>query len=563
MAIQRLSNDDFMSRNMDERLDELEERLTALYANASNDVRSEFTDFMNENSEMNERMRSRLTEGEITQEQYDIWVNNNIIQTSRYQATINSMTEVLVNTDTAAMAIVNGELPYVVAESYNFGQFVGSVISEHTGISIGTFQVYNARSVQALIRDNPNLLPSSRVDIPEDRRWNQERINREITHSLLRGESIPKVADRLQGVTNMDRNSAIRNARTSMTGAENLGRNESVQYMRDHGIDMIKEWSATLDNRTRETHMMLNGTRADENGLFGVGILNIPIEYPADPRGDPSEIYNCRCRLNIVPKEYSREINQENYERWLQDNYPDDYRALNDEGQFNKVNDSQTDGASPNRDIVMADSALRDACEQRVGNPLMFERLENDLNEDQIIDKVGGADQTRGSCMSLSCVYTANQAGYDVDDFRGGASQEFFSRNSNIREMANFEGVISFEMSNTNDFRAVHDLMNHTVEGRDYILATGRHAAIIRRTGETFNYLELQSANHNGWHELTDERLRNRFRCQRSHSFYGSRVEARSQLIDVETLGQSSQFVGVLPYLNTNNPMRGAGGHER
>lgn len=330
--MKRSSSDDFMSRHMDERLEQLEDRLTALYANASNEVRAEFNDYMARYLAEDKKMNERLISGDITQEQYSIWRRNNILQTQSYQAEINSLTEILVNTDVAAVAIVNGELPYVVAQSYNFGQFVGGMISKRTGISIGTFQIYNARSVQVLIRDNPNLLPI--VDVPEDRRWNQSRINREITQSILQGDSIPHVADRLQGVTNMDRNSAIRNARTAMTSAENLGRNESYDFMREQGIDMVKEWSATIDGRTRETHVLLNGTRADSNGLFGVGVLLTPIEYPGDPNGDPSEIYNCRCRLNLVPPQYSRTVNMGNYRRWLQDNYPRDYRLLDQDGYF-------------------------------------------------------------------------------------------------------------------------------------------------------------------------------------------------------------------------------------
>ena len=321
-------DDDFMNKRMNERLEELEAVITDIYTEASNEARDTLNSYLERYSSQYNEIRRKRADNEITREEYNNWIQAHMLQEQRYTATVNQLTDMLVKTDKAAMAVLNGELPYVIAESYDFVQFVGSRISENTGLSVGSFQIYNARSVQAIIRDNPDLLP--RVNTREDTAWNRDHINREITQGILQGDSIPHVADRLQRVTNMDRNAAIRNARTAMTGAENLGRNESYQFMSDQGIEMVKLWSATYDGRTRESHLRLDGTKADEDGLFGVGIIDTPIQYPGDPAGDPEEIYNCRCRLNIVPPGYSREINAANYDKWMQENFPDDYAALSE-----------------------------------------------------------------------------------------------------------------------------------------------------------------------------------------------------------------------------------------
>ena len=321
-------NSDFMSRQMDDRLEQLEEKLTAVYANATNESEATLTDFLKAYEEERQEKLLLVESGQLSPEEYQIWARNNIIQSGRYTAAIEALTDTLVRTDIAAMAIVNNELPLVIAESYNFIKALGFKAAEEAGISAGTFQVYNARTVQALIRDNPKLLPASRVNIPEDKKWNKNRINTQLTRSIIHGDSIQKTASRLQEVTNMDRNAAIRNARTSMTAAENLGRSEAADDMKSEGVPIIEEWSATLDNRTRETHLMMDGTTRDENGYFGVGIISTPLRYPADPDGDPEEIYNCRCRLSIKIGKIDHSQDGNLYKKFMENNYPEDYEAL-------------------------------------------------------------------------------------------------------------------------------------------------------------------------------------------------------------------------------------------
>lgn len=328
----RLERSDYMSRKMDERLDDLEDRLTALYSNAANEVKSNFTDFTKDFEAADKRMSARVIEGSITEEQYIIWRKEQLLQSALYQVRIDSLVNILVNTDVAAMAIVNDELPSVIAESYNFVQSLGwSAAADRAGLSVGTFQIYNARSVQTLIRDNPDLFPS--VDIPEDMRWNKDRINREITQGIIQGDPIDRIAERLQRVTTMDEGAAIRNARTAMTGAENMGRRESSDRLKSMGIPVDDVWSATHDNRTRETHRLMDETKANADGLFGEGIIATLLRYPGDPNGDPEEIYNCRCRLIVQLRGIDHSKDGELYEQFMRENYPDDWEELKRRGR--------------------------------------------------------------------------------------------------------------------------------------------------------------------------------------------------------------------------------------
>lgn len=329
MTIRKASrqyNSDYMSRLCDDELEQLEERLTALYANATNDVLSDYKKWMDRYEDKYIYMSEQLEAGEITESEFKEWVNRRMVDNKLFTETVNSMTDVLVNTDMVAMALVNDELPLIIAQSYNFVQSLGFAAADKAGLSVGTFQIYNARTVQALIKDNPDILKYFNQE--EDYRYNKDRINNTITHGILNGDSIQKTANRLQGVSSMDENSAIRTARTAMTAAENFGRNESFHDLKEKGIPARLQWSATHDSKTRDTHILLDGQYQDEDGYFRVE--GYEIQFPGDPAAEPEMIYNCRCRASLRLEGVDHSQDGDMYEKFMKDNYPDDWNAIKD-----------------------------------------------------------------------------------------------------------------------------------------------------------------------------------------------------------------------------------------
>lgn len=323
---------DWMSRKMDKQLELLEDKLTTIYANASYEVNAEFAAFAKTYAAKDAAMIAKLEAGEITKAEYALWAQKAILQTDLYKATVDSLTGLLLNADIAALAAINNELPFVIAQSYDFVQSLGFAAANEAGLSVGTFQIYNADSVQFLIRGNPELFPKPSVDIPVDKAWNKQKINAQITTSIMRGDSIDKVAAGLQKVTDMDKNAAVRNARTAMTAAENAGRTEAARVLQEKGVPVIEEWACTHDNRTRDTHIMLDGERRDENGVFGASFLATPLRFPADPLGDPEEVYNCRCRLNVVLAGIDHTQDGALYEQFMAENYPENYEVMKEKG---------------------------------------------------------------------------------------------------------------------------------------------------------------------------------------------------------------------------------------
>lgn len=176
-------------------------------------------------------------------------------------------------------------------------------------------------------------------------------------------------------------------------------------------------------------------------------------------------------------------------------------------------------------------------------------KLDKELTKDEIVARVGGGDETGGSCSSLAFTYAGNRCGLDVLDYRGGTSRQMFSRSGNIMEIA--EKVGGIVMENKNDFTNAHALLKNVQEGKEYYFTCGAHAAIVRKVKTGFEYLELQSATDNGFKPLNDTMLKWRFGAKKSHTSYGMKFASRECLIDIDLLRDNDAFRRLLGYINT------------
>lgn len=155
-----------------------------------------------------------------------------------------------------------------------------------------SFTLLDAHTVERLQRDGDIKLPRKKVDIPKDERWNTKQMSSKLLQGILAGDDISTIAKSLMQVIGNNAASAVRNARTMVTGAENVGRLDSYEDLAEKGVVQKKVWIATADDRTRESHLLLDGEEVDIDKPFSNGLM-----YPADPSGDPSEVYNCRCSM--------------------------------------------------------------------------------------------------------------------------------------------------------------------------------------------------------------------------------------------------------------------------
>ena len=131
--------------------------------------------------------------------------------------------------------------------------------------------------------------------------------------------------------------------------------------------------------------------------------------------------------------------------------------------------------------------------------------------------------------------------------------------------MGILDGIVEWIASSktllgTDDIQCANELLSGMENGKEYYLATGLHASIVRNGDNGYEFLELQSANNNGWKPLNDTILHNRFGCESNNT-----LEYPNFLIDVDSLGNSAEFRNILGYINTAelNQVKGASGHVR
>ena len=154
-------------------------------------------------------------------------------------------------------------------------------------------------------------LPYKELDLDLDKRWNAKKINAEMLQALEKGESIKEMSERLQRVTDMNKVSAVRNARTMTTSFENLGRLDGMKKMQENGTIVKKKWLATNDSKTRDAHAQLNGVTANVDESFKNDLGEIM--YPGDPSASAANIYNCRCTLTYEIEGFEPSKNYEVY----------------------------------------------------------------------------------------------------------------------------------------------------------------------------------------------------------------------------------------------------------
>ena len=282
----------------DEELKKMEKELKKLYKQAEKEIRQKWDEFLKTESKIIKKAKANLTSAEMAGTDRDIARARKALERAKYdytlgnryyQGMVKDITGKLADVNQAALEMINGRMPAVYAVNYNFSAEAAAKL----GIS---FSLVDQNTIARMIKDGDIVLPRRKLNIPKDMRWNTKKLNSAVLQGILQGEDIKQIADRITPIIDSNRASAIRNARTMVTGAESRGRMDSYHQLQDRGIVMKKVWSATHDGRARGWHLDMDGQMKDVDGYFTDGHGN-KLLYPGDPSAEPETVYNCRCCL--------------------------------------------------------------------------------------------------------------------------------------------------------------------------------------------------------------------------------------------------------------------------
>ena len=288
----------------DKELEALERRIAQVFQEAEKDLDKEVKEYFAKYKLRDKEMQALVDAGEITAAEHQQWRLTQMGRGQRFEALRDKVAERYTKANEVANAYVNDMTPSIYSlnrnyEAYTIEKAVGSC----------DFTLWDESTVRRLLVEEPDLMPyyppSRALDRGIDLAYGKDQITKHVTSGIIRGLPPGKIATELMSsVTTMNRDSAVRAARTGVTTAQNAGRLDCYIAAENMGIQIKRKWMCTKDSRTRFDHGMADGQIVvGTKEPFTVG--GYKMMFPGDKSlGAPGyQIYNCRCTTRTVEKD--------------------------------------------------------------------------------------------------------------------------------------------------------------------------------------------------------------------------------------------------------------------
>lgn len=276
----------------DKELKEMERHIGGIYDQAFKEITEKWDAYM----ERTEKRLGNLYAAYVSApedkkadalEKYKKALENATFKNEWYRDMVKETTARLTRVNEVATAYINGKMPEIYKVNYD-------QIDPDALIPGIKYAMVDEHTVRNLIKNG--TIPQKKVDEANDALWNTKQIGSAVLQGILQGESIPNIAKRIMPIVGRNEASAVRNARTMTTAAENRGRLDRYDDYESKGLIMKKVWIATGDSRTRDWHLSLDGQEVDKDEPFVDGNGN-ELQYPGDPDAAPETVWNCRCSI--------------------------------------------------------------------------------------------------------------------------------------------------------------------------------------------------------------------------------------------------------------------------
>ena len=319
-----------------------------------------------------------------------------------------------------------------------------------------------------------------------DRIWSKKKelvgsVQKELTQGLLRGDSPQKITDAIKNRFNVSRYQAGRLVHTETTYFNAISTKQAYQ---DLGVEKI-EILETLDSHTCEICQPLDGVVIPlsqyEPGVtvppFHPNCRGTTCPHFADMDGERAA-QNAEGKVYYVPANMTYTqwkkafvdggskdgltvaVTAEAYEKLRSDarkkkselnttsrelsQVRTEKRLANMSGDTAKVDrlaeketeiQEKIDVLQKELDSIFDSANIKTDTTKNLFlsnvDYIPVKKHDSVLDEQEIIQRIAGGDQTTGSCASVALSYAGQKRGYDVLDFRDGESREFFASKLN------------------------------------------------------------------------------------------------------------------------------------
>lgn len=183
-----------------------------------------------------------------------------------------------------------------LTKSYEEG-FLGTMYTmQAQGVPL-IFPIDQSQVVNALMHEtklNETLYAAMGHDIKDL----QKKIAGEISRGIAGGQMYSEIARNIASWARIPKNNAMRITRTEAHRIQCKAAYDAQHKAKSRGADVVRQWDASLDGRTRDSHRKIDGeikeipNNGEKEEPFSNGLM-----YPGDPSGRPEEVINCRCAL--------------------------------------------------------------------------------------------------------------------------------------------------------------------------------------------------------------------------------------------------------------------------
>ena len=212
-----------------------------------------------------------------------------------------------------------------LTQSYEDG-FIGTMYDlQKQGIPL-IFPIDQEQVVDA-IQHETKLSKDLYTEMGRDIKDLQKKISGEISRGLSSGQMYSEITRNIASWAKIPQNRAMTIARTEAHRIQSKASLNACNKAKSKGADVVKQWDASLDGKTRDTHRQLDGQIRELDEPFEIG------KYKAmHPSGfnRPEEDINCRCAI----LQRARWALENDYTKWS----PDAPVVIDDDGTTQFVN---------------------------------------------------------------------------------------------------------------------------------------------------------------------------------------------------------------------------------
>lgn len=241
--------------------------------------------------------QEKVASGEMTKIEYSAWLKKEL-EGKQWQNAKKKMTGDLYDSNKAILNNIHQHIAENIAAGANNEAFE---VEKDIGKNLSLIPV-DEETIEEWMDEDPDFFPVKKLNREKDQDWNGDKIESNLTTAILLGIGIGLVADYVsKNVMDSNENYWMDYLFRTNDSARNTGKDFEGCQAEENGAEIVKQWEATLDFKTRDAHRELDGqiVPLDEPFVYD----GDEIWYPHDPAAPAYLVCNCRCSYREIRRE--------------------------------------------------------------------------------------------------------------------------------------------------------------------------------------------------------------------------------------------------------------------